>query len=139
MARLILFAPAQVALIDSTSAGASLINIIESLGVHQFPAALPALAIVTIWRRNEDEVDSAMQQRVELRDPESTVLAAIETPFYFDKMGHRILNHIGNVPLPHGGKYEFLVFVTRQGAVFPENPSSTFPVIIQQMAVMQVG
>ncbi len=80
-----------------------------------------------------------MQQRVILKSPENTTIATLETPFYFDKMGHKIINQIGNVPLIHPGKYEFEVYVTRQGAQWPEQPSGSFPLLVIQMPTMQIG
>lgn len=139
MPRLLLFAPCQLASIDSATNNLSLINVIEAVTVPSFPAGLQELALVTSWRRYEEEAEASMAQRVVFFGPDKERVVTLETPFIFEKLGNRIVNRIANLPLKGPGQYEFCVFVKRQGAEYPEKPDSCYPLLVQQAPSVHVG
>lgn len=133
MPRLLLFVPCQVAIIDSSSNVLSTINVIEGMNLAQFPGALPELSIVTSWRRYDDESDASMVQKVDLVNPDGVGIFSQETPFLFERLGHRVVNRIGGVSVQAAGPYELQVRITRQGTQFSQEPQASYPLIIQQM------
>ena len=132
MPRLLLFAPCQTALIDAASGNLSLINVVQSVRVPTTPIPLLPVTLVALWRRSEEEVDAAMTQLVIVRGPDNNEIGRVETQFIFQRLGHRIINKVGGFQIPHQGNYEFQLYITRQGAEYPEQPASSFPLLIQQ-------
>ncbi len=133
MPRLLLFAPCQLGIIDSATSVLSIINLIEAVNLGQLPGALPEISIVSIWRRYDEELDASMVQKVVLLDSDRQVLISIETPFLFERMGHRIINRIGSLPITRAGAHEFQLFVKRQGSDYPSAPSASYPLLVQQV------
>jgi len=138
MPRNLLFAPCQIALVDGATTGLSIVNIIESVGVRTFPAVMQDVSIVTMWRRHEDEAESQMVQKITLEDPDHRVVLSAETPFIFERIGHRTINRL-SITFPGPGPYELCLYITRAGADFPEHPVTRFPIVVQQAPTLQVA
>lgn len=138
MPRLLLFAPCQIGSIDSGTNTLSLINVIEGFDSPKFPGNLPQFALVAVWRRYEEEAEASMIQKIVMLDPNKEQAATIETPFIFEKLGHRVINRVAGLPIKSPGTYEFSIFVARQGTPFLDEPAASYPIIVQKASSVQV-
>ncbi len=140
MPRLLLFAPCQLALIDSSSNLLSLISVVEGLGIPTFPGSIPAVSVTTVWQRNDEEAGIAMIQKVEMVGPDGQPVIALETPFLFANIGHRVINNVGGIPINAPGRYEFRLFVKPQAAAtYPEQPVASYPILVQNVPSAQLN
>ncbi len=116
----------------------SLINVIEGFDSRELPGNLPQFALVAAWRRYEEEAEASMIQKIVMLDPNKEKAATIETPFIFEKLGHRVINRVAGLPIKSPGTYEFSIFVARQGTPFLDEPAASYPLIVQKASSVQV-
>jgi hypothetical protein len=138
MPHLLLFVPCQVAVIDQATNGLSVVNIIESIGMAQIPGPAGGFFIITWWSRHADEANAAMYQRIELRNETNVLYSQIETQFIFERAAHRVINQLPIFQINGPGRYEFRVFVGRQGRDLPDRPVAIFPVTIGRIGLPPV-
>jgi hypothetical protein len=132
MPRLLLFIPCRQALVDNSSNLLSLVSVIESLVISQFPGTVSEMTLAAVWQRNDEEAGVAMIQKVDMVGPDGQSVMAIETPFLFTNIGHRVINRVGGIPFNAPGPYEFRLFIKPQAAAnYPEQPMGSYPVLIQ--------
>jgi hypothetical protein len=134
MPQLLLFVPCQVAVIDNSTNGLSVVNIVESIGLIQLPGLSGGFYVASWWLKEPGEEDAKMIERVELRNSIDVLCAEIETPFVFaGHRGQRILNIVPQFTVSTPGIHEFRLFIRQDGQSGSGNPITVFPVLIQQL------
>ena len=113
--------------VDNQTNTLTVFAVVEQLGAHAFPAAVPEMALVSLWKREPGEEGVAFVQRTRFVDPSGEELGLVDQSFRFEQPHHRMLTHIRLFPVRLSGCHRIKVQIRRDddpnwGAVVASYP-----------------
>lgn len=102
--------------IDAQSNVLSLFDVVEEIGAPDFPAAVPVLHVVTLWKRQNNEEGMGFVQRIRVLDPDGKEVGHVDTSFRMEKPRHRVLCSLIMIPFKRTGCHRFDISIRSDGA-----------------------
>ena len=100
--------------VDTQTNALTVFYVVEQLGpLPRFPAAVPEMALVTLWRLQSGEEGVAFVQRIRFIDPSGKELGLFEQSFRLEKPRQRMLTHIRMFPVQVSGCHRIEVQIRR--------------------------
>ena len=114
---------------DVQSNSLTVFSILEELGtVPSFPAVVPEVSVVTLWRRMPGDEGIAFAQRMRFIDPSGNEVAHADQTFRFEKLRHRVMTSVRMVPIRMSGCHRFEILLRRDDAQPWGNTVASYPV-----------
>jgi hypothetical protein len=132
MARVLVFAPCRVAIVDQPTNQLSIVGIIEIVSFSQFPSTLHEFVLVSLLAAEDSERGSDMVQKMVIVDGNAQQTAVSEMPFTFERPHNRLITTVAGMPINSAGLYVCKLFVKRASAEYLSEPAATFPIIVSQ-------
>ena len=97
--------------VDAHTNNISILSVIEQIGASVSSVRFPELVLLTLWRRNENELGSTLVQRVRLLKPNGEEVFSKDVSFRGDHPRHRLNARMQMLPFDSSGAYVFEISV----------------------------
>lgn len=139
MPKLLVFAPCEKVIISQDENNPTLIAILSTIGGElegppPEPAALGPMrwSIFALWQKEPGEDGEAvLEQRIRLISPTGRVAIDSSLEFKMPVRTHRMVAHIGLVPVGDNGDWEVQLFMYKKGDPVPDKALATYPLEIR--------
>lgn len=109
MARLVLAAVCESAIIDRETNLVSYINLFEGVTVAELPGVFPyPVVVASIWERTADEPET-LHFRLSIQTPGGEKQAVLEDSVEMKVRKHRLTVRVNPLTLPEAGTYHFIL------------------------------
>lgn len=150
MARLLLFAPCERAIVEQEANTFSLISILQELTVspkgiipdkETVPTARPFFSVlrwycVALWMQEPGDRTKRFTQQVIVKDPHGKKLMESLAEFEMSKPFHRIIIEVQGFPIPFEGQYSLNIAI-RETSQKNWTPAGFFPLLVHHQPALE--
>ncbi len=122
-------------IIDAQTNNISIFSVLERIGASVSSVRLPELVLLTLWRRNENELGSTLVQRVRLLKPNGDEILSRDVSFRGDYPRHRVNLRMQMLPFDSSGAYVFEISVRADDVEGWGEPVARYPIDVALAAV----